>query len=456
MVIGLTTLYTGTGTGIGYRSFAVEILPLVRPSPSAAAAGRTNPMLIAILLPLSVLHSVTLSRTAVHVGLSDVERAVEAAAADKASVVVLELTTKEDCAAVDDASFESALGFDEYRSHVVRTSELRLAIQQSPAPVIAIADGAITGAAAGIFSAASYRVATERFAYTQPACRAGLCPGHGAIDALSTLPQGHIAMAVALGALELNAHDACELGLATQYAPSSALSELAVELACSPPEYYDVPLSRRTSRAPPLHLVPLFAAEAAAPLNAALLRAFGSTEAQLPVRAVLTRERDIAVEHAAALAEEPCGIHIRTQERAQTVADVLAAACAAFERGCTSANPEALTTTRVAMELARRRRSSARSAAAATASTTAASSIATEDAAATPSEPPQKDARRTSRAAHELSLALDFALDARLRAVAIPEGMPGALAAERDSIVAEIRSSASESEGVASARRRLF
>jgi len=300
-------------------------------------------------------------------------------------------------------------------------------LRASPVPIIAIADGPISGPAAGLFLSASHRVATEDFLYSQQACHAGSSPGHGAISALAALrqPHAHLAMAVALGALELSCHDACELAVATHYAPSEALEDLASELACAPPAYFDVPLNRRARSAPPLHLTPLFAAERAAPLNAALHRSFSSSTVAA-MRARLNGECAIAEQHAVALAREPCGIHIRTQERAQAVAAALFSASAALNQGCVS--PEALCTTMTALQVARRQLASAPTAASASSSNTAgAANAAAAQAAqrAASSATTAWEAMRPSGGRATMvhtDLALDLVVDVRLSDAARSEG----------------------------------
>eukprot|EP00966_Prymnesium_polylepis_P240577 5563604-Prymnesium_polylepis.1 len=70
------------------------------------------------------------------------------------------------------------------------------------------------------------------------------------------------------------------------------------------------------------------------------------------VRRRLERQRSIAAEHALALANEPCGIHIGTRERADTVRDVLTEASNNLEHSC----PEALAATSAVLRLLHRQR----------------------------------------------------------------------------------------------------
>lgn len=268
-----------------------------------------------------------LGRGATQLGLAKLEAALED---EDSTAILLSLAAdnEDDDAAVDD---ESA---------VKRITLARHAVERSRVPVIAVADGPLGGASAPLFLAASRRVCTSETVYSlREWSQRGLVPGLGALDTLAALAQPHIALAVALGALELRACDCMALSLATHYAPREALSAMVDELRAAPSQYYDVPLSRRTTSTPPAHLVPLYAAEAAAPLNEALRVVFGEDGADAgadgatDVTKVLWRleeRRRTAAAHAVALANEPCGIHIRTRERAGAVVSALDAASAAL------------------------------------------------------------------------------------------------------------------------------
>ena len=250
-----------------------------------------------------------------------------------------------------DASDEkhlAALSDAARRDLLKRYSACRDAVRSSPVPVIALGDGPLTGATAALFLSASRRVVTQHTTYSLGECSAGLCPGFGALATLAECKQPHVAMAVALGVLTLNAHDCVALKLGTDYARSDALDSLRSELLAAPPQYLDVPLSRRavSGRAPP-HLVPLYAAETAAPLNEALQAVFSEPSISAVVEK-LDRYASRADEHATALANEPCGIHIRTRERADATRDALQSANEAMTQNC----PAALASTFLALRLA--------------------------------------------------------------------------------------------------------
>ena len=222
---------------------------------------------LCLLLPCgsATLVEVSVRRGAVLGSLSDVEAALRAASGrTQASAILLTFGGDElpkQAGVQEDAARLSALSAKGREAMLRREAACRLAILQSPVPVIALADGELTGAAAAFFLAASRRVCTQLTTYALGECRAGLCPGFGALDALAATSQPHVAIATALGALRLNSNDCMELSLATHYAPSEALTDLVGELRASPPSYIDVPLARRTASAAPPSLVPLFASE---------------------------------------------------------------------------------------------------------------------------------------------------------------------------------------------------
>mmetsp|Transcript_44071 Transcript_44071/g.115828 ORF Transcript_44071/g.115828 Transcript_44071/m.115828 type:complete len:386 (+) Transcript_44071:33-1190(+) len=304
-------------------------------------------------LPLLALVEVSVHLSSVHAMSTNLVAAVETAHRET-SPVLLRLHDGEDAGKVSEATHMASLSIEQRVAFFRDQAQARHVVRSATVPVIAVApDGPLSGVAAGLFLAASHRIASLKTTYAVPDCRSGYCPAHGAIGVLARLDAAHIANAVALGALELNAHDLTELGLATHYVPSAeALHDMTIELRASPGDFFDVPLSRRTRKAPPLHLVPLYASEQAAPLYAALQKSFGDAVGSVEaMRLCLERQRMIATSHAAALATEPCGIHIRTQERALAVASALESASAALNPQCSC--PEALATTYAALRVAR-------------------------------------------------------------------------------------------------------
>ena len=57
-------------------------------------------------------------------------------------------------------------------------------------PVVAIADGIVMGAGAGLFMAASTRVASENTLFAMPEVSIGLCPDAGTYQPLPSLLKG--------------------------------------------------------------------------------------------------------------------------------------------------------------------------------------------------------------------------------------------------------------------------
>ena len=408
-------IFLSSGGNIGLRPASAAAVS-VPPLSTAAFRACMLPFTHLVLFPLGVLQCIHF-RSSAH-ALVDMEAAMRAAKIGEASAILLQLDGSEDTNGTPPEATAHELHDDgRLMTHQLQHAALRESMRQAQVPIIAIADGPLTGAAAGLFSAASTRVCTERTTYS-------FCTGFGAIGVLADLPQPHVAMAVALGAFSLNAHDCTELGLAQHYAPLDALPDLLSELHASPATYYDVPVSRRTRQTPPLHLVPLYASERAAPLNAALHNIFG--EANSEIHTILTRlERQhvIAADHAEALARDPCGIHVRTQERAMAVRDALQAASDALR----SQPPSALMAIYQTLQAARQRHGTA--AATAPSPISAASELIADSAAgsAAPVAPAGAGlASRTSKPAssaewdspsrlHEFDLELELQLDAHLR-----------------------------------------
>ena len=253
-------------------------------------------------------------RGAVLSALPELNAAMDVLHGGEMSGLVLTVEDDDGVGIDGDAAQLSASSQNQRENLLRRESESRMRVLEAPVPVIMIADGLLTGAAAALFLAGSHRVCTERTVIQLRECRIGTAPSFGLLDSLAALPQPHVAMAAAMGALDMGAHDMMELSLGTHYARDGSLDDLITELRSSPPEYYDVPLARRCMLGTaPQSLVPLYSAERAAPLNEALLACFGPgvASAREAVRAVQIRSR-IAAEHATALANEPCGEWKRT------------------------------------------------------------------------------------------------------------------------------------------------
>lgn len=125
-------------------------------------------------------------------------------------------------------------------------------------PVIAVANSqALDGVAAGLALAATHRVLTERTRIALQGCQLGILPsGLALLAALTPSDQQSIAMALALGAVSCNAHDAHRMQLA-RYVPSADVPDLLADLRCAPADFLDVPLLRRC-QPPPGMLANLF------------------------------------------------------------------------------------------------------------------------------------------------------------------------------------------------------
>ena len=300
------------------------------------------PLLLASCTSAATLVPVTVHSGAALPGLSKLTTALS----DSEATAIL-LTLSDD-KTTDAITTSSGSAVEEARA---AAAAARRAVEASALPVIAVADGRLSGECASIFFAAPYRLCTSKTVFSVDSCLQGETPSLAALQKMAEIGRTapHIALATALGALELRANDLIELSLATHFAPREALADLHNELKASPSDYYDVPLSRRCSTLAPGWLVPLYAAEKAAPLYGALFAAFGPDVgclSQLIDR--LDAQRKIATEHATRLANEPCGIHIRTRERADAVRDALDAAGDALSVSC----PTALEATFAAMRAA--------------------------------------------------------------------------------------------------------
>ncbi|RDL43408.1 enoyl-CoA hydratase/isomerase family protein [Marinomonas piezotolerans] len=83
-------------------------------------------------------------------------------------------------------------------------------------PVVCWGNGFVMGGGMGLFMASDYRIATPTSRFAMPEIKIGLYPDVGASHFLNQLPE-HYARFLALTAYQVNATDACELGLATHY-----------------------------------------------------------------------------------------------------------------------------------------------------------------------------------------------------------------------------------------------
>lgn len=111
-----------------------------------------------------------------------------------------------------------------------REYQLDQLIHEYRKPVICWGHGYVMGGGMGLFMAARYRLVMPSTRLAMPEIKIGLYPDVGASYFLNKLPE-HIARFLALTAYQVNATDACELGLATHYLCDEAYSELLDQLA---------------------------------------------------------------------------------------------------------------------------------------------------------------------------------------------------------------------------------
>ena len=171
----------------------------------AASRLAVIPPALAKLRGGAVLQELQIRRGAVLHALPELDSAIDVLQEGEASGLVLTIIGGEDGSS--DTVQLAGLAKGQREELLRRESECRLRILDAPVPVIVIADGLLTGAAAALFLAGSHRVCTQRTVMALRECQSGLCPGFGLLDALAALPQPHVAMAAAMGALELTAHD---------------------------------------------------------------------------------------------------------------------------------------------------------------------------------------------------------------------------------------------------------
>ncbi len=113
-----------------------------------------------------------------------------------------------------------------------REYRLDFQIHTFPKPVIAIGHGVVMGGGLGIFSAADYRVVTERSRVAMPEVTIGLFPDAGQTWLLRNM-EPHYAIFLGVTGSHINAADALEIGLGTHSLDSDARSQLIDDLCAS-------------------------------------------------------------------------------------------------------------------------------------------------------------------------------------------------------------------------------
>ncbi len=102
-------------------------------------------------------------------------------------------------------------------------------IARYPKPYVALIDGFVMGGGVGVSIHGSHRVAGDRLAFAMPEVGIGFFPDVGGTYFLPRMP-GRSGTWLALTGARIGAGDACALGLATSFASSTQLGELAKAL----------------------------------------------------------------------------------------------------------------------------------------------------------------------------------------------------------------------------------
>ena len=132
---------------------------------------------------------------------------------------------------------------------------LNHAIATSSTPQVSVWDGIVMGGGAGLSVHGRFRVASEKALFAMPETGIGLFPDVGGSFFLSRLP-GELGTYVGLTGDRLKAAELLYCGLATHYAPSSALSFASTAHGLGGPAAADDDVRRRDSILTPRRLVP--------------------------------------------------------------------------------------------------------------------------------------------------------------------------------------------------------
>lgn len=102
-------------------------------------------------------------------------------------------------------------------------------------PVVAVGDGIVMGAGAGLFMAAGVRLATERTLFAMPECAIGLCPDAGALHFLNQVcVDPAVGLCMALTGARLGPRDVLDAKLATHFVPKPGLEDTLAEMRVMP------------------------------------------------------------------------------------------------------------------------------------------------------------------------------------------------------------------------------
>ena len=110
---------------------------------------------------------------------------------------------------------------------------LNALLEAYPKPTLALMDGVVMGGGVGLSLPCTYRLATERTAFAMPETGIGLFPDVGGGWWLPRMP-GETGLWLALTGARIKAADGLLLGVATDYAPSSALEALKAAILADP------------------------------------------------------------------------------------------------------------------------------------------------------------------------------------------------------------------------------
>ncbi|MGI9327658.1 MAG: enoyl-CoA hydratase/isomerase family protein [Pseudomonadales bacterium] len=102
-----------------------------------------------------------------------------------------------------------------------------------PKPILAVGHGIVMGGGFGIFSAARFRLVTERSRLAFPEVTIGLFPDAGGTWVLRNMPE-HLGVFLGMTGSHMNAADAMAAGVGTHFLPSSAREDLLQQLAQLP------------------------------------------------------------------------------------------------------------------------------------------------------------------------------------------------------------------------------
>ena len=243
--------------------------------------------------------------------------AIETGLPNPATGILLVVDGSESCDA--DAILLASLEQRDRIALLRREAGVREALRAHPCVIAVGAGRHVDGTAAGLFMAADYRIVNEQTSLSLSGCQMGLLPsGLSLLGAAVDDDAGcALAMAFAVGATHLNAHDAHRV-LSARFVRSADLPELLEELRRSPSEYLDVPIARRSGSVPAHHANLLRRG-----VDTAVERVFGAEDDRAMLESLGHERRQVAK------LLDSCAW--QTREVAEGVSDVLTAAAKALD-----------------------------------------------------------------------------------------------------------------------------